>query len=154
MDILATLRAAIAVYAVAAGVVVEWVWAPRGLVQIPCAAAMVIGLPVLVLSCVLVVFALVMKVCSEITGPETDAPTESFYEIRDKELAQRYQGRKMPIDVAYEAYMAEKLEFKGDLYTVLKNHRQDLFRFVITWVCLGQHGLARVSCLTMVPRRT
>jgi cyclopropane fatty-acyl-phospholipid synthase-like methyltransferase len=51
---------------------------------------------------------------------------------RDPEQAARWQGKKIPMETLYEAYMSGKLDFKGDLYeTLLK--RNQLFRFCFTW---------------------
>ena len=47
----------------------------------------------------------------------------------------RWEGKKIPMEIFYEAYMAEKLDFKGDLYETMLRRNQ-LFRFCFT---LGRH---------------
>jgi cyclopropane fatty-acyl-phospholipid synthase-like methyltransferase len=44
----------------------------------------------------------------------------------------RWRGKKIPMEVLYEAYMSEKLDFKGDVYEVMRG-RNRLFRFCFTW---------------------
>lgn len=46
--------------------------------------------------------------------------------------AAKWQGRKIPMEVVYEAYMSERLDFLSDVYeTLLRRNR--LFRFCFTW---------------------
>jgi len=45
--------------------------------------------------------------------------------------AKRFDGRKIPMELAYEAYMAGKLDFKGDVLDTLRRRNQ-LFRFCFT----------------------
>jgi len=52
--------------------------------------------------------------------------------FRDEKLSKRWRGKKIPMEVLYEAYIAEKLDFQGDVYETLK-HRNQLFRFCFTW---------------------
>lgn len=51
---------------------------------------------------------------------------------RSPEEAARWQGRKIPMETLYEAYIAGKLDFKGDLYEIMLR-RNRLFRFCFTW---------------------
>lgn len=53
-------------------------------------------------------------------------------EYKDKELEAEYAGKKIPIEIAVEAYMHEKLDFyQDDVMKVFKN-RYDLFLFSFT----------------------
>lgn len=45
--------------------------------------------------------------------------------------AKRFEGRKIPMELAYEAYMDGKLDFKGDVLETLRRRNQ-LFRFCFT----------------------
>ena len=45
--------------------------------------------------------------------------------------AKRFEGRKIPMELAYEAYMDETLDFKGDVLETLRRRNQ-LFRFCFT----------------------
>jgi cyclopropane fatty-acyl-phospholipid synthase-like methyltransferase len=51
---------------------------------------------------------------------------------RDPEQAARWQGKKIPMETLYEAYIAGKLDFTGDLYETLLRRNQ-LVRFCFTW---------------------
>lgn len=50
----------------------------------------------------------------------------------DPKTAERWQGRKIPITVAYEAYLAGTLTFKIDVQEALQR-RNLYFRFCFTW---------------------
>jgi cyclopropane fatty-acyl-phospholipid synthase-like methyltransferase len=63
-------------------------------------------------------------------GGTTDwTPYISFRDSRD---AARWSGKKIPMEILYEAYMNGKLDFKEDLYQVMLR-RNGLFRFCFTW---------------------
>ena len=51
---------------------------------------------------------------------------------RNPEEAAAWKGKKIPMEILYEAYMAERLDFKGDVYETLLE-RNKLFRFSFTW---------------------
>lgn len=57
------------------------------------------------------------------------SPYLSFREPRE---AARWKGKKIPMEVAYEAYMAGRLDFTGDVLETLLR-RNHLFRFCFTW---------------------
>lgn len=60
------------------------------------------------------------------------ADCEPYIAWRDARDAARWKGRKIPMEILYEAYMAERLDFKQDVYeTLLLRNR--LFRFCFTW---------------------
>ncbi len=60
------------------------------------------------------------------------ADTSAFVAWRDARDAARWQGRKIPMEVVYEAYMAERLDFRADVLEVMLR-RNLLFRFCFTW---------------------
>jgi cyclopropane fatty-acyl-phospholipid synthase-like methyltransferase len=60
------------------------------------------------------------------------ADAAAFISWRDPKDAARWQGKKIPMEILYEAYMAEKLDFKQDVYDVMLRRNQ-LFRFCFTW---------------------
>jgi len=60
------------------------------------------------------------------------AEWEPYLEWRDPQNAKRWRGKKIPITVAYEAYVAERLDFKQDISEVFLR-RNKLFRFCFTW---------------------
>jgi len=51
--------------------------------------------------------------------------------FRDPKVAARWAGKKIPMEILYEAYMAEKLDFKQDVYETMLRRNQ-LFRFCFT----------------------
>jgi len=55
-----------------------------------------------------------------------------YLSFRDPADTARWNGKKIPMEILYEAYMAEKLDFKQDLLELLLRRNQ-LFRFCFTW---------------------
>lgn len=53
-------------------------------------------------------------------------------EFGDPKLARRWRGKRIPMEVLYEAYRSEKLDFKQDVLETLLDRNQ-LFRFCFTW---------------------
>jgi hypothetical protein len=51
---------------------------------------------------------------------------------RNERDAARWRGKKIPMEILYEAYMAEKLDFKQDVYETMLG-RNKLFRFCFTF---------------------
>jgi cyclopropane fatty-acyl-phospholipid synthase-like methyltransferase len=51
---------------------------------------------------------------------------------RNEKDAAKWQGKKIPMEILYEAYMAEKLDFLGDVYETMLRRNQ-MFRFCFTW---------------------
>ena len=60
------------------------------------------------------------------------AQWEDTISFRDEKLNKRWRGKKIPMEVLYEAYIAQQLDFHGDVYEALKRRNQ-LFRFCFTW---------------------
>ena len=60
------------------------------------------------------------------------ADWQSYVSFRDPREAARWSGKKIPMEILYEAYVSERLDFTGDLYEVLLRRNQ-LFRFCFTW---------------------
>jgi cyclopropane fatty-acyl-phospholipid synthase-like methyltransferase len=57
---------------------------------------------------------------------------EPYVSWRDASDAAKWKGKKIPMEILYEAYMAERADFKQDVYeTLLK--RNQMFRFCFTW---------------------
>ncbi len=55
-----------------------------------------------------------------------------YLRFRDPAEAARWAGKKIPMEVVYEAYVGERLDFLGDVHQALL-HRNQLFRFCFTW---------------------
>jgi sphingolipid C9-methyltransferase len=55
-----------------------------------------------------------------------------YLSFRDPADTARWSGKKIPMEILYEAYMAEKLDFKGDVYDLLLGRNQ-FVRFCFTW---------------------
>jgi cyclopropane fatty-acyl-phospholipid synthase-like methyltransferase len=51
---------------------------------------------------------------------------------RDEADAKQWFGKKIPMEILYEAYIAGKLDFKNDVYETMLRRNQ-LFRFCFTW---------------------
>jgi cyclopropane fatty-acyl-phospholipid synthase-like methyltransferase len=65
---------------------------------------------------------------------EGEEPTDwsGYLAFTDPNDHARWEGRKIPMEIMYEAYMAGKVELKKDLHEILL-HRNQLFRFCFTW---------------------
>ena len=55
-----------------------------------------------------------------------------YLSFRDPKQAARYRGKKIPMEIAYEAYLAGELESKVDLLELMQRRTQ-LFSFAFTW---------------------
>lgn len=51
---------------------------------------------------------------------------------KNEAMARRWKDKRIPMEILYEAYMAEQLEFKQDLLEVMLK-RNRLFKFAFTW---------------------
>lgn len=60
------------------------------------------------------------------------ADWQDYLAFRDTNEAARWSGRKIPMEIAYEAYLAGRLDFKQDVYEVMLR-RNRIFRFCFTW---------------------
>lgn len=60
------------------------------------------------------------------------ADWEPYISFRDEREAARWRGKRIPMEILYEAFMAEKLDFKQDVLEVFMRRNQ-LFRFCFTW---------------------
>jgi len=95
------------------------------------------GWPVFVISWLAVpllgVFApLLYLVYRSYQNDDGTAKWEEYVSWRDPQEAARWAGKKIPMEILYESYMAEKLDFKQDLHETFLRRNQ-LFRFCFTW---------------------
>ena len=60
------------------------------------------------------------------------ADWEPYVSFRHAADAARWAGRKIPMEIVYEAYLCGKLEFKADVREIMLRRNQ-LFRFCFTW---------------------
>lgn len=83
--------------------------------------------PILVLlSCIAILF------CCSYIGTGGPADWDEFIEIKDEEIRKTYRGKRIPFAIVYEEYMAQRINFKKDVYEVLLR-RNDLFDFCFTF---------------------
>jgi sphingolipid C9-methyltransferase len=61
-----------------------------------------------------------------------EADWDDYIRWRDEKQAERWRGRKIPIGIIYEAYIAEELDLKKNIFEVML-HRNQIFRFCFTW---------------------
>jgi sphingolipid C9-methyltransferase len=97
---------------------------------------MAIGIlaPVALLVALAAIVSLGMILLSHSCSPNhSSAPLDKFITINDKTMAAKYKSNPIPMEEAFEAYMNGKIDFKADLYTILKEHREELFRFTLNW---------------------
>jgi len=86
-------------------------------------AGPVFGLVIVVLS-----LAVLLLVWSRTSFPEKQVNMLKFITFKDAELKEYYSTRNMPMFHFVEAYLAEKLDINMDLYTLLVEHRYEIFR--------------------------
>lgn len=91
-----------------------------------------LAVPVLALVALLVAFAGTMFVWSRVHHPEHPVNASKFIDFKDADLEEEYKSKTIPISIAIEAYMSQKLDFKMDFLTILKQHKTDIFRMVLT----------------------
>jgi sphingolipid C9-methyltransferase len=60
------------------------------------------------------------------------ADWQNYVSFRDPRDAARWSGKKIPMEILYEAYVSGRLDFEEDLYEVMLRRNQ-LFRFCFTW---------------------
>ncbi len=60
------------------------------------------------------------------------AKWEDVFAFQDPSVAERWAGRKIPMEVFYEAYISSRVTLKCELQEVLLR-RNELFRFCFTW---------------------
>jgi cyclopropane fatty-acyl-phospholipid synthase-like methyltransferase len=81
---------------------------------------------------VLVLLPLLFLIYRSHSHDAATANWESVISWGNERDAARWRGKKIPMEVLYEAYLAEKLDFKRDVHEVLLG-RHKLFRFCFTW---------------------
>jgi sphingolipid C9-methyltransferase len=52
--------------------------------------------------------------------------------FRDPSLKRRYEGRKIPMNTFFEAFIAEKIDVEGDLHQLLR-HQENFVNYRLTW---------------------
>jgi cyclopropane fatty-acyl-phospholipid synthase-like methyltransferase len=52
--------------------------------------------------------------------------------FRDPTLKRRYEGRKIPMNTFFEAYIVEKIDIEGDLHQMLR-HQGNFVNYRLTW---------------------
>jgi len=65
---------------------------------------------------------------------EGDKPVDwtKYIDCRDPEINKEFTGKKIPMEYFIESYIKGTSDFKGDLFEILRDHRQELFRFSFT----------------------
>lgn len=58
-------------------------------------------------------------------------PLSEYYTIKDRDLAAKYEGKKMPMQVFHDAYFEGKIDFNGDVLDVMEQ-RHDWSLFELT----------------------
>jgi hypothetical protein len=105
----------------------------------PLAAFLATWAAVPTLLVLLPVLRLVVGSYAESGAAEGGGGWEGAIEWSDPADAARWAGRRIPMEVMYEAYMAGRLDFAGDVYETLLA-RRGMFRFCITCVRARARG--------------
>jgi cyclopropane fatty-acyl-phospholipid synthase-like methyltransferase len=90
------------------------------------------GSAVIATPLLLVVAPLCVLIYSSHRHDAGSANWEPYLAFRDARDNARWSGKRIPMEVLYEAFMAEKLDFKQDVLEVFMKRNQ-LFRFCFTW---------------------
>jgi len=61
------------------------------------------------------------------------ADTMKFLEFKDKKLQDRWGKRKIPMHLLLEEFLADNIAFKGDVYEILSNHREEFIDWRPNW---------------------
>ena len=105
----------------------------RGAVASPMILGIVFGATWIAVPLVGVVIPLLFLVYRSWGDDATAAvDTSEYIAWKDAGDAAKWKGQKIPMEVLYEAYMAERLDFKKDVLETLMKRNQ-LFRFSFTW---------------------
>jgi len=79
-----------------------------------------------------VVLPLMYLVYRSHQGDSRGADWSAYFSFKDASQGAPWIGKKIPMEIFYEAYMAEKIDFKQDVYEVMLRRNQ-LFKFCFTW---------------------
>jgi cyclopropane fatty-acyl-phospholipid synthase-like methyltransferase len=79
-----------------------------------------------------VVLPLMYLVYRSHRADSSKADWSEFFGFKDLSQGAHWQGKKIPMEIFYEAYMAGKIDFKQDVYEVMLRRNQ-LFQFCFTW---------------------
>ncbi len=96
------------------------------------AGAVTFGLTWLAVPLFGVVLPLMYLVYRSHRADSSVADWSAYFSFKDEGLGKQYAGKKIPMEIFYEAYMAEKVDFKQDVYEVMLRRNQ-LFQFCFTW---------------------
>jgi len=106
------------------GVVVSWMLKGGWI----CFLISAIICPILVL-----LFSVAILFCGSYIDAGGQADWTDYIEIKDPALKAAYKGKKIPMDILYESYMHEHLDFKQDVYeTLLRRNELFCFNFSLT----------------------
>lgn len=81
---------------------------------------------------VLVGLPLVALIWGSYRTTDNRADWEPYLSFKDPKVAEQWRGKKIPMEVVYEHFMAERADFKRDVLEVFLKRNQ-LFRFCFTW---------------------
>ncbi|NUN12121.1 MAG: class I SAM-dependent methyltransferase [Myxococcales bacterium] len=79
----------------------------------------------------LVVFPLIGLIRASRTHDAGSADWSRWFTWKDPQKGTAFQGKKIPMERLYEAYMAGELDFKGDVYDTML-HRNEFAQFCFT----------------------
>jgi len=84
--------------------------------------------PVAAVAVAFVLLGLFVYAYSVISFPEKPANVQQYIEFKDEELKKKYATTAAPIYDIIEAYLVGKVDFKVDFLTLLKTHKNEIFR--------------------------
>jgi cyclopropane fatty-acyl-phospholipid synthase-like methyltransferase len=61
------------------------------------------------------------------------APTELYIKFQNPEAERRWKGNRIPISTLCELYCDSEVDFKGDCFETIRDHRSKFTNYKITW---------------------
>jgi len=65
--------------------------------------------------------------------PDGEAPIDKYVEFKDNATHKKWSGRRIPIAELYENYLEGKLTFRGDIFQILRDHRDEFVNYKLTF---------------------
>eukprot|EP00403_Amphidinium_massartii_P032745 CAMPEP_0178433562 /NCGR_PEP_ID=MMETSP0689_2-20121128/32969_1 /TAXON_ID=160604 /ORGANISM="Amphidinium massartii, Strain CS-259" /LENGTH=465 /DNA_ID=CAMNT_0020055593 /DNA_START=144 /DNA_END=1541 /DNA_ORIENTATION=+ len=61
------------------------------------------------------------------------APIDKYIEFKDKATEKAWSGRRIPITLLGDLYLDDKIDFRGDVLEILRDHRNEFCNYKLTW---------------------
>lgn len=65
--------------------------------------------------------------------PDGPAPIDKYVEFKDSDTQQKWSSKRIPITELCELYLNDKVAFRGDVYKILSEHREEFVNYKLTF---------------------